>query len=226
MGVCQNEDAVEVNLDDGYEKKRSNKKDTGPDPNFPDMEEWEGDRYKGVGIKRMKGYKCNLPINKLNELREKFWMTKINEDENWRIIQQICVFDEERANMTLGRYNFEVATDCINHIIGAEGEHYYVPNYCINDPYFEKTLSLVDEGEKKLILLLYDVSSDLTITGEFSNHDKGEKIKKYFREKTNINENEYKLRLFFSGMEIKDDEFIYQHKLDNNFKIQVMKLKV
>ena len=226
MGVCQNEDAIEVNQDDGYERKRSNKKDTGPDPNFPDMEEWEGDRYKGVGIKRMKGYKCNLPINKLNELREKFWMTKINEDENWRIIQQICVFDEERANMTLGRYNFEVATDCINHIIGAEGEHYYVPNYCINDPYFEKTLSLVDEGENKLILLLHDVSSDVTITGEFSNHDKGEKIKKYFREKTNMNENEYKLRLFFSGMEIKDDEFIYQHKLDNNFKIQVMKLKV
>ena len=213
-------------MNDGSERKRSNKKDNGPDPNFPDMEEWDGDRYKGVGIKRMKGYKCNLPINKLNELREKFWLTKINEDENWRIIQQICVFDEERANMTLGRYNFEVATDCINHIIGSEGEHYYVPNYCINDPYFEKTLSLVDEGEKKLTLLLYDVSGDTTITGTFSNHDKGETIKKYFIEKTNMNKNEYRVRLFFSGMEIKDNEFIYQHKLDDNFKIQVMRLKV
>ena len=36
----------------------------------------------------MKGYKCNLPINKSNEWREKFWMTR-NEDENWKIIQQI-----------------------------------------------------------------------------------------------------------------------------------------
>ena len=33
---------------------------------YPDMEEWEGDKYKGIGIKRMKGYKCNLPIDKLN----------------------------------------------------------------------------------------------------------------------------------------------------------------
>ena len=226
MGSCQSEDTIDVNLDNSYEKKKKNKNKSGPDPNFPDMEEWEGERYKGVGIKRMKGYKCDLPINQLNEMREKFWTTKINEDENWRIIQQVCVFDEERANMTLGRYNFEVAKDCINHIIGADGEHYYVPNYCINDPYFEKTLSLKDEGEKKLTLLLYDVSTDTTITAEFSNHDKGEKIKKVFFEKTNMNENEYKLRLFFSGMEIKNDEYIYQHKLENNFKIQIMKLKI
>ncbi len=226
MGGCQSEDSVNVNIDNSFERRKANKSENGPDPNFPDMEEWEGDRYKGVGIKRMKGYKCTLPINQLNELREKFWTTKINEDENWRIIQQICVFDEERSNMTLGRYNFEVAVDCINHIIGPDGEHYYVPNYCINDPYFEKTLSLKDEGEKKIKLLLYDVSTDTTITSEFSNHDLGKTIKNVFIEKTKMNEKNYKLRLFFSGMEIKDNEYIYQHKLDDNFKIQIMKLKV
>lgn len=41
-----------------------------------------------------------------------------------------------------------------------------------------------------------------------------------------MDQNKYKLRLFFSGMEIKDDEYIYQHKLDNNYKIQIMKLKL
>ena len=226
MGGCQSEETINVNLDNSVERRKVSKSDSGPDPNFPDMEEWEGDRYKGVGIKRMKGYKCTLPINQLNELREKFWTTKINEDENWRIIQQICVFDEERSNMTLGRYNFEVAVDCINHIIGPDGEHYYVPNYCINDPYFEKTLSLKDEEEKKITLLLYDVSTDTTITSEFSNHDTGKTIKKVFIAKSKMNENEYKLRLFFSGMEIKDNEYIYQHNMDNDFKIQIMKLKV
>ena len=226
MGACLSEETINVNVDSSIEKRKSSKLDNGPDPNFPDMEEWEGERYKGVGIKRMKGYKCNLPINKLNEMREKFWTTKIEEDENWRIIQQICVFDEERANMTLGRYNFEVATDCINHIIGADGEHYYVPNYCINDPYFEKKLSLIDEDEKKLTLLLHDFSNDMSVTAEFSNHDTGKKIKEVFIEKTNMNKNEYKIRLFFSGMEIKDNDYIYQHKLDNNYKIQIMKLKL
>jgi hypothetical protein len=47
---------------------------------FPDMPEWEGkeyinigEKYRGVGIKRMKGYKCDIPINELNNLREAFW---------------------------------------------------------------------------------------------------------------------------------------------------------
>jgi hypothetical protein len=48
-----------------------------------------------------------------------------------------------------------------------------------------------DEDEKKLAIFLYQVSGNVTI---FSKHDKGEKI---FGEKTNINENEYKLILFF-----------------------------
>ena len=67
MEECRNEDAVELNQAEGSERKKSNKKDEGPDPNFPDIEEFDGNLYKGVGIKRMKGYKCNLPINKLNE---------------------------------------------------------------------------------------------------------------------------------------------------------------
>ena len=220
---CDSSESLNMSLD-SYRSLNSRKKsNNGPDPNFPDMEEWDGDRYKGIGIKRMKGYKCSLPIDKLNEMRELFWTTKIEENDRWRIIQQVCVFDEERANMTLGRYNFQVATNCVNHIIGSNGEHYYVPNYCINDPYFEKELKLKDVEEKKLNLILYEASNNKTINHEFSNHDKGEKIKKIVREKMNIKENEYKLRLFFSGPEIKDNEYIYQHNLDHDFKIQVMK---
>jgi hypothetical protein len=40
---------------------------------FPEMPEWDGDRFKGIGIKRMRGYKCDIPINELNSLREAFW---------------------------------------------------------------------------------------------------------------------------------------------------------
>ena len=218
---CNLEPEVEANINfqnDIYNNKK--------DPNFPDMEEWPGEKYKGIGIKRMKGYKCDLPIDKLNELREKFWSIKTKENPNWHIIHQICVFDEERANMTLGHYNFEVAENCINHIIDNNGEHYYVPNYCINDPYFEKVLNNKETEEKNIKLFLHDVSSDMTIEEIFSNHDTGIKIKKKFIEEAKINETEYKIKLFFSGMEIKDNDFIYQHRLDNNYKIQIMKIKI
>ena len=221
---CNIEPDVEADIYNFRQEKNrfSNKRD----PNFPDMEEWPGERYKGIGIKRMKGYKCDLPIDKLSEMREKFWSTKIEENENWRIIQQICVFDEERANMTLGRFNFEVAENCVNHIIGSHGEHYFVPNYCINDPYFEKELKREDVPEKKIKLFLYDVSSDTTVEETFSNHDTGEKIKNKFMQEAKIKENEYKIRLFFSGSEIKNSDCIYQHGIEDNFKIQVMKIRI
>ena len=72
---------------------------------FPDMEEWDGERYKGIGIKRMKGYKCKLQIDKLNQKRYEFW-NKRNTHGNpnykiWRIINQTCVYDEYRANFLL-----------------------------------------------------------------------------------------------------------------------------
>ena len=70
MGVCRNEDAVELNQAYSSERKRLNKKDIGPDQGFPDMAEFDGNLYKGVGIKRRKGYKCNLPkINIMNGVK-------------------------------------------------------------------------------------------------------------------------------------------------------------
>lgn len=62
---------------------------------FPDMKEWKGERYTGIGIKKMRGYKCTLPIDKLNQKREAFWAKRESENFNtWRIIHQACIMDE------------------------------------------------------------------------------------------------------------------------------------
>lgn len=42
------------------------------------MEEWENGKYCGIGIKKMKAYKCNLTLNELNKRRERFWKLKTN----------------------------------------------------------------------------------------------------------------------------------------------------
>jgi hypothetical protein len=193
------------------------------------MEEWQGDKYKGIGIKRMKGYKCDLPIDKLNEKRDEFWKAKVSHGnpnyKTWRIINQACVYDEYRANILLEEYDLTTYEGCINHIVDKNNMHYIIPNYCINDPYFEKELIQTNEPEKKIKIFLYDVSCDNTIEEEFSNHDTGETIKKKFFEKIKLDENKYNIRLFFSGTEIKNSDFLYQHGLDNDYKIQVMKIK-
>ena len=104
------------------------------------MEEWDGERYKGIGIKRMKGYKCYLQIDKLNEKRDEFWNKRNSHSSPnykiWRIINQACVYDEYRANVLLEEYNLTTYNGCINHIVDKKGNHYIVPNYCIN-PHFQ-----------------------------------------------------------------------------------------
>lgn len=61
---------------------------------YPDMPEWEGNRYSGVGIKTMKGYKCTLPIDELYNLRLKFWNEKYDKDTIWYGIMNACYIDE------------------------------------------------------------------------------------------------------------------------------------
>ena len=195
---------------------------------FPDMEEWEGDRYKGIGIKQMKGYKCTLQIDKLNKKREEFWNLRNAHGapnyKTWRIINQACVYDEYRANVIMEENNLTTFEGCINHIVDKNGNHYIVPNYCINDPYFEKEFK-ENANIKKVDLKLnfYEVATNTTTTIDTNNLVSGEELKKIFCEKNNISMDDYKIRMFFSGNEILNNHFLYQYNIKNDYKIQVMK---
>ena len=110
MGSCETSEVIEANSNSLENLNRrdnyTNNDDIAQQKNeFPDMPEWEGERYTGIGIKRMKGYKCDLPIDKLTKKRDEFWDLKNHRDnENfkiWRVINQACVYDELRANMLL-----------------------------------------------------------------------------------------------------------------------------
>ena len=195
---------------------------------FPDMEEWEGDRYKGIGIKQMKGYKCTLQIDKLNKKREEFWnLRNAHGAPNykiWRIINQACVYDEYRANVIMEENNLTTFEGCINHIVDKNGNHYIVPNYCINDPYFEKEFKENANVKKvELKLNFYEVATNTTTTIDTNNLVSGEELKKIFCEKNNISLDDYKIRMFFSGNEILNNHFLYQYNIKNDYKIQVMK---
>ena len=161
---------------------------------FPDMPEWEGERYKGIGIKRMKGYKCTLQIDKLNQKREEFWNLRNAHGapnyKTWRIINQACVYDEYRANVLMEEYKFKI----------------------------EENIEKVD-----LKLNLYEVATNKTTIIETNNLVNGAELKKIFCEKNNISMDEYNIRMFFAGNEIANEHFIYQYHIKNDFKIQVLK---
>ena len=239
MGSCQTSNVIEMNSQDDDDrviiKKQSQpKKDIQTmikeqEEEFPNMEEWEGERYKGIGIKKMKGYKCNLPIDKLNEKREEFWGTRNSHDSPnykvWRVINQACVFDEYRANCLLEEYKLTTYCGCINHIVDKKNNHYIVPNYCINEPYFEKEYKVEENITKKnLKIKIFEVSSNTDLSMEVANTLTGKDLKKIFCEKANIDMSKFNIRMFFAGMEITDSHFLYQHDLHSGYKIQVMKL--
>ena len=109
MGGCQGNKVIEVESIPSKKKphftrsrsKKGSRVSHRPEEEkelFPDMKEWKGERYSGIGIKRMKGYKCSLPIDKLNEKRNEFWSTVDNHShphyQIWRIINQACLYDE------------------------------------------------------------------------------------------------------------------------------------
>ena len=235
MGSCQTSEVIESNK---AEKKSHSKQKFTEDEieqmienqkqEFPDMKEWKGKRYQGIGIKKMKGYKCNLKIDDLNKKRDLFWGTRnSNTTPNykiWRIINQACVYDELRANMLLEENELTTADGCINHIIDKKGNHYIVPNYCINDPYFEKEFKYDnDKKEEKIKLILYEVSTNTNTEIEISNLAKGSQLIEEYKKKVKI-PNNYHIRLFYSGSEIKDNHLLYQFNLKDGNKIVVMKL--
>ena len=241
MGSCQASNVIEMNSQEDAKiisnKKKlalSTKMDIQSIINeqkieFPDMEEWEGERYKGIGIKRMKGYKCNLQIDKLNQKRDEFW-SKRNEHGSpnykiWRVINQACVYDEYRANVLLEEYNLTTYEGCINHIVDKKGQHYIVPNYCINDPYFEKEYKIKDNVVKKNIKVnLYEVANNKNSILEVNNLITGEELKKLFCKKNNISYDDFRIRMFFAGSEITNEHFLYQYNIKDEFKIQVMRI--
>ena len=219
MGSCQQSEVIEVNthknpsLND-FGEPQVNQLYEEQKKEFPDMPEWDGDRYAGIGLKKMKGYKCDLPIDELNKKRDEFWDTRNSREtpnyETWNVINQACVFDELRANMLLEENSLTTKRGCINHIIDPEGNHYHIPNYCINDPFFERQFKLKKNvEEKKVKIKMFEPSGNIDEEKSVPNTITGKELKELFKKEHKIGDN-YNLRLFFGGMEIKDEHFLYQ----------------
>ena len=192
---------------------------------FYDMEEIEGDIYVGNGIKRMKAYKCDLTIDELNKRKEKFWntVTDCNNNKNWKnwnIIRRAITYDEVRGSILLNEYDIKCKNGCIDHLIDKEGNEYKVPNYCINEPYFERELGKEDIKDDINNIIFYGNYKGNIFNFDFkvSNKLTGKELKNIIKNKRELDINT-NIRLFEKGFEIKDEDYLYQHKLNNNSNV-------
>ena len=118
---------------------------------------------------------------------------------------------------------FTTINGCVNQCTDYTKYIYQIPNYCINDPYFEKELVKVEPDRKKnrinIFLKLGDEKEKFTFDDDIT----GKEIKDEYakRKKLDLDIHHQKIRLFFGGNEIHNNEYLYQHKVKENYSIQV-----
>ena len=113
---------------------------------FPNMPEVPG-RFTGLGIKKMPAYKCSLNIDELNKLRDHFWKVKIAVNERYKYLRQAILYDSNKCEEYILKNGFITLDGCINQVTDSSNNLYSIPNYCINDPYFERVILPVDNKQ-------------------------------------------------------------------------------
>lgn len=238
MGICyQNEKEIKKNPSN---KSINNQKDINAqpfkyiindeqniNPKFNDMPEYGNGITKGLGIKQMYAYKCDLKIDELNKLREEFWASKQINKPQWKIIHQACIYDHIKAEEYLYKNNMKCKSGCINEVVDANNIIYKIPNFCINDPYFELEILPQDNSHTETInIILFDITNQKQIKLKVNEAEKGESIIQKYAKAHNINLKENKIRLLFGGGIIKENETLYQHKVKDGFSIQIVISKI
>ena len=196
--------------------------------NYPDMPEIEPQIMKGYGIKQMPGYKCDLKIDQLNKKRDEFWSSKNKLNiTKWKIIHQACIYDHINAEEFLFKNNIRTLNGCINMCLDEEGKLYRVPNFCINDPTFQLELLKNENSKKeKINIILNDVSAQKKKNYNIYDTTTGKELIEMYCNEENIEKEKYNFKLIFGGGLIKDDETLFQHKVKNDYVIQICKYKI
>jgi hypothetical protein len=128
--------------------------------------------------------------------------------------------DEIRARSILHAYCLSTVNGCINELQDSLGKIYRVPNYCINDPYFEKTLKVEDITRPgyNIKIKLFDLYTNKTTNLDINDNISGEELKNKFCDKNNLRDHN-KIRAFFGGTEIQNETSLYRYNIKNNYTI-------
>ena len=95
----------------------------------------------------------------------------------------------------------------------------------MNSPFQKSNNNNFNEEEKINLLKSNNLSFKNFNENNKINSLNIEDLKKNYCEKAGISPDDYNLRLFFGGQEIKDNNFLYQYNIQKGYKIQIMKLQ-
>lgn len=210
-----------VNNQPNYEPFLQSKID--PNFNFPESSE-----HIGTGIRKMKGYVCNIEKEELEKKRRDFWSSRFEGNvDAWALLENLCTnkeFTDDEVNEFLVASELRPYKDCINVVYDPAGTLYEIPNYCIHDPIrydVHKYNVPVPTAEKHLELRLRHGVEEFRVN--VSNMMEICELKALVaREKKVNHEGEVKqerIRLFYFGRELKNSDKIFMHEIQNEAMI-------
>ena len=189
--------------------------------NFPEVKE---NKYIGKGLKRMKGYISNISKDELKKKREAFWGTRIEGNkQTWNFLKEICEMpsnEDQNLEAMLQAYDLTPYNNCINVSYDALGGLYEIPNYCIHDPmiYDLPQDHKKKPDEKKIKFKARYGAKHLKLKS--SNYSSVKKAKTSVAKKLGTTYD--KIRMFFSGKEMKNDMQLWNYNVDNDVVVMVM----
>lgn len=189
-------------------------------------------KFIGEGIKQIPSYQCSIPFDKLNELREKFWEKKFKMNRRWKAIREICESDAASAAQLLEAAGFFCEKD-LRLIMEIDNPNimYKVPNFCITDPVYERDYKSIELKEKEIQAVDISVKCFCFCTLKessftLSNKTTGKELKELFAKSEGLEPfDNYSIRLFYTGQEIKDEHMLCYHNIIDNGKIQINYIK-
>ena len=196
---------------------------------FKDMEETPKERYIGEGIMRIHNYKCPLPIDKLEILRQQFWLTRNQTDNNWKVLKECIGLDVTEAEKLLELNNMVCLQNSIQNTYNKFQPNYiyHLPNFIICDPVYEKEYTNYEQvydsiEDTNLNLKLYYVTKGITYNVKIRNKDTGFDIIHKFIKLSKIDNRLYVIRVFFGGQEIEETHCVYYHQIKEGDTLQIL----
>ena len=193
------------------------------------MEETAKDRYIGEGIMKIHNYKCPLPIDKLDSLREQFWLTRNQADKNWKTLKSCMNLDETEAKKILEENDMICVQNSIQNTYNKlqPSYIYHLPNFVISDPIYEREYTnyeeIYDQIEDNIInVKLYYLSQGLTYDVKIRNKDTGFDIIHKFIKLSKIDNRLYVIRVFYGGQEIEETHCVYYHQIKDGDTLQIL----
>ena len=106
-----------------------------------------------------------------------------------------------------------------------------IPNYCICDPVFERDYDEIKKNDeniiqKDIIIIICIRNNKNEIIekkiGNITNKTRVFEVKEKFAKKIDINMDEYKIRFFYKGFELLDENLLWYDNVENMAKIQCL----